>query len=94
MGGLFPFILVGPEGVQFMKIFIFQFERFGPSNTPYHIILWAMENLWFCLLIVIMVGVYLKGNYHKIKHLVNFNLLMMLECYGNSPTRFAKPSYG
>ncbi|MHA1267383.1 MAG: hypothetical protein ACTSRS_19255 [Candidatus Helarchaeota archaeon] len=77
MGLLFPFILIGPDGVYYMS-FIFNFNgHYWLPNDPFHIILWAMENLWFSLLMVILLSTYLLRKLRQLNlNLNRFNILL------------------
>jgi len=67
VGALFPFVVYGPEAVEYIKNHIFQFLAWSEPKYPYHIILWALENLWFCLFIVIIIIGFLIFNFQIIR---------------------------
>lgn len=60
IGFSFPIILYGWDFVLFLKNDFYYFKLVGILNNPANIILWCMENMWFCLLILFLVVLYFK----------------------------------
>jgi len=52
LGIFFPLILYGLDFVYILSSRFYGFGRYGLMDDPAHIILWCMENIWFCLLIL------------------------------------------
>ncbi|MFX1293742.1 MAG: hypothetical protein ACFFD2_02615 [Promethearchaeota archaeon] len=69
LGISFPLILYGLDFVYILSSRFYGFERYGLMDDPAHIVLWCMENIWFCLLVLGFGIIYfyrVKKNYFKL----------------------------
>ncbi len=83
LGLSFPLILYGIDFVYLLSSRFYGFEGYGLMQDPAHIILWCMENIWFCLLILGFGLLYfyrVKKNYFKLftRNQIIFTFLLPL----------------
>jgi hypothetical protein len=52
IGISFPLLLYGLDFKEFLRWGVYGFQTYGLMNDAAHFILWCLENMWFCLLIL------------------------------------------